>query len=391
MADKYERWNAWAPRYIADLINDFQLADWQASALVGNLAAESAYFNDITEDRPLITGSRGGYGHAQHTGPRRKRLEAWLARKGWSGDSYEGNYSYIFRELKGLEPGLDYRHVINRLKTAVGATDEERLRDATERFAKHFEAPAVINVGPRFKAAKEALALYRKNPPRPTAWPTDRKDPMPVPTPIPTPVQPSTPSPGPVVPVPVPPVPPVIPGTDEKPAIPWYKSQVLWGVLISAIGKAIAIIWPKVGWTEAQTTQLVEIVTLAASFLGDFIAVHGRLSSSAQHITGTEGGADRASQRIANERAAITVAAATKEPVALPPAAAAEWIQGAGRNFEGPPALASLPEVALQSMPLEKLASELPQVAQLAATILSTMGSIQEALSKINQPSRPPV
>jgi hypothetical protein len=32
MADKYERWNNWAPQYIKRLMDDFKLVDFQAAA-----------------------------------------------------------------------------------------------------------------------------------------------------------------------------------------------------------------------------------------------------------------------------------------------------------------------------------------------------------------------
>jgi hypothetical protein len=216
MADKYQRWNDWAPRYIADLVKDFGFTPEQAAAFPGNFAAESGYFNLLQELNPLIRGSRGGYGHAQWTGPRRLTFERWLARKGWKADSYEGNYSYAFRELKGYEPGLDYRKVAEMVKTATS------LDNATWRVAKYYEAPAVINLEPRVKAAREALALYRKNPAAPTVWATDVEEVVPMPTPTP--------------PVPVPPA-PNIPGTTEPAAIPWWQSPVLTGRECPSVSK----------------------------------------------------------------------------------------------------------------------------------------------------------
>src|SRR5215207_1760012 len=140
MPDKYARWNAWAPRFIADLKNDFGLTDWQAAGFVGNFAAESAYFNDIIEDGAIAKGWAGGTGFAQWTAARRKTFEAWIRRKGWTADSYEGNYSYLYRELKGLEPGLNYARVVDMVKEATG------IENAAWRVAKYYEAPAVINL-----------------------------------------------------------------------------------------------------------------------------------------------------------------------------------------------------------------------------------------------------
>src|SRR5215207_4386058 len=225
MADKYERWNKWAPQFIADLVHDFGLTPEQAAGFVGNFAAESAYFNDIVEDGAIAKGMAGGTGFAQWTGPRRKTFEAWLKRKGWAADSYEGNYSYLFRELKGYEQGADHSSVVPIIKASSSA------ENAAWRVAKYFERPAVINLGPRAKAAKEALELYHKNPVPPTKWAADIKESPVVTAPIPVP------TPG--VPVPVPPTP--IGGTTEDRAIPWYDSTQLKIALTGIVSSFVAL------------------------------------------------------------------------------------------------------------------------------------------------------
>jgi hypothetical protein len=156
LADKYERWNKWAPRYIADLMKDFGLTDFQAAAFPGNFAAESGYFNELQEKDPLVSGSKGGRGHAQWTGPRRKTFEAWLKRSGHDVDSYEGNYSMVFRELKSAYYD---RVVLEPLKKA------KNLEEAVKIVGKYYEAPEVLNMKPRLKGAQEALDLYHKLPP----------------------------------------------------------------------------------------------------------------------------------------------------------------------------------------------------------------------------------
>src|SRR5215204_1011605 len=159
MADKYERWNKWAPQFIADLMHDFGLTDWQAAGFVGNFAAESAYFNDIVEDGAIAKGWAGGTGFAQWTAARRKTFEAWIKKKGWKADSYEGNYSYLYRELKGIEKSADHAYVVPIIKaaTSIDGSPEGIAANSAWRVAKYFERPKVINTGPRAKAAKEAL------------------------------------------------------------------------------------------------------------------------------------------------------------------------------------------------------------------------------------------
>src|SRR3954467_5593307 len=99
MADKYERWNKWAPLYVSKMMKDFGLTDFQAAAFPGNFAAESGYFNDLQEKEPFVPGSKGGWGHAQWTGPRRTAFELWLHKSGHDVNSFEGNYGMVFREL----------------------------------------------------------------------------------------------------------------------------------------------------------------------------------------------------------------------------------------------------------------------------------------------------
>ena len=60
------------PRLVADLARDFNLTPAQAAGIAGNLAHETGGFKHMQEIQPMIPGSRGGYGFAQWTGPRRR-------------------------------------------------------------------------------------------------------------------------------------------------------------------------------------------------------------------------------------------------------------------------------------------------------------------------------
>jgi hypothetical protein len=265
MADKYERWNKWAPQFIADLMHDFGLKDFQAAGFVGNFAAESAYFNDIVEDGAIAKGWAGGTGFAQWTAVRRKTFEAWIRKKGWKADSYEGNYSYLFRELSGLEKGADYRYVIPLIKAST--TPE----NAAWRVAHYFERPKTINLGPRAKAAKEALELYRKNPVPPTVWATDIHEEVKVPTTS----EPNTN----VV---------VMPADPAKPVV---KSIVVQGVFGGVVIAAYAIVqeWqPGVPLKQQPATVWYAFGGLLTALW----TLYGRLSSNAQPLTWTQAGAD---------------------------------------------------------------------------------------------------
>lgn len=182
----YSKFDRYAPQMIADLMHDFGFTDWQAAAFPGNAGAESAGFTDIIENGALAKGWAGGTGWFQWTGMkeghRREEFEDWLARKGWKADSYQANYSYLYRELKGYD-GTESK-IVPRVKSA-GSLDE-----ATRRVCAEFLRPEVNNYAPRIEWAKRALQKYRENPPRPFVWPTDTKPapaPVPVPKPVPTP------------------------------------------------------------------------------------------------------------------------------------------------------------------------------------------------------------
>jgi hypothetical protein len=163
-----------APQMVADLVHDFRLTPKQAAAFAGNAGAESAGFTDIIEDGALAKGWAGGTGWFQWTGPRRKTFEAWLKRKGWKADSYEGNYSFLYRELTTEEKGA-----LERVRATT------TLDKATEVVWKYFERPedsqaTSKNYGRSLPARKRwaliALQEYEAKKPAPTVWDASDKE-----------------------------------------------------------------------------------------------------------------------------------------------------------------------------------------------------------------------
>lgn len=139
----------YAPRIMARLVEDFSFTDPDdPAAIVGNLAHECSGFNVLQEIKPMVKGSRGGYGWAQWTGPRRLQYEAWCARKGWKGHEFEANYSFLYRELIGPEA-----HAITALKAAYG------LEGKTQAFMMGYLRPGIPHLDSRIRWAKEARAL----------------------------------------------------------------------------------------------------------------------------------------------------------------------------------------------------------------------------------------
>lgn len=73
----------------------------QAAGLVGNFIHEAgaALNPDTNEGKPLIPGSRGGYGLAQWTGPRRRDLEAYAAANGGGLGTLKLQLNFTMQEL----------------------------------------------------------------------------------------------------------------------------------------------------------------------------------------------------------------------------------------------------------------------------------------------------
>ena len=101
-------------RLMTDLQNDYGLSPAQAAGFVGNLAHESGGFKTLQEVKPMIEGSRGGFGYAQWTGPRRRQFEAWTKENNLDPTSYEANYGFLRHELDNTSEG----RVLDKLKTA---------------------------------------------------------------------------------------------------------------------------------------------------------------------------------------------------------------------------------------------------------------------------------
>jgi len=96
----------------------FDLTPEQAAGIVGNLGYESAGFKTLQEIAPAVEGSRGGYGWAQWTGPRRRAFEAWCVENGFAFSSDEGNYSFLIHELSG-----SHKSTITALKKTATLDD----------------------------------------------------------------------------------------------------------------------------------------------------------------------------------------------------------------------------------------------------------------------------
>lgn len=137
---------------MAQLMGDFPISAEDAAAIVGNLGHECAGFTLLQETKPVVAGSRGGYGWAQWTGPRRRAYEAYCARTGKDPASDEANYAYLWIELKGIE-GSEGK-AIEKTRAAKG------LDAKVEAFELAFLRAGVKHYPSRKKYARIAWACW---------------------------------------------------------------------------------------------------------------------------------------------------------------------------------------------------------------------------------------
>jgi len=141
--------NAKTPWIMALLVRDFGLDVESAAAVLGNLGHESGGLTAFQELAPTAKGSRGGFGWAQWTGPRRRQFEAYCARNKLDLKSDRANYGWLFVELKGGESG--------------GITAVKRpgtLKQKVQAFELGFERSGVQNYASRNRWAVRALEAY---------------------------------------------------------------------------------------------------------------------------------------------------------------------------------------------------------------------------------------
>lgn len=81
------------------------LPEHVANGFIANFKDESNLNPGINEASPVVPGSRGGFGLAQWTGPRRKALEAFAASQGKPVDDLDVQLDFLMTELSGSEAG----------------------------------------------------------------------------------------------------------------------------------------------------------------------------------------------------------------------------------------------------------------------------------------------
>lgn len=132
-------------KYNERMKKDLQLNDVQTCGIWGNIGAETGGLVLMQELKPLVKGSKGGYGWLQWTGPRRKKYEAFCKTHNILPADDESNYRYFIHETLTDE----WKSVQQLRKTTT-------IDAATETFMKLNLRPGIPHVESRKRWAKRA-------------------------------------------------------------------------------------------------------------------------------------------------------------------------------------------------------------------------------------------
>jgi hypothetical protein len=124
-------------------------APHHAFGIMGNFAGESDLNPALNERRPLVPGSRGGYGLAQWTGPRRVALENYAASRGVQPSDLNTQLDFLQQELDGSE---------NKAGQALRATTNPE--EAARVFESQFLRPGIPTTQRRVAEANRFASLF---------------------------------------------------------------------------------------------------------------------------------------------------------------------------------------------------------------------------------------
>ncbi len=116
-----------------------------AQGVTARLHGESGLNPGINEISPVVEGSRGGYGLAQWTGPRRRQLEAFAAERGVDVSDPDLQLDFLMWENANTENGA--------WSKVMGAKDAVQ---AAELFTNHWERPGI----PHLEATLDTARKY---------------------------------------------------------------------------------------------------------------------------------------------------------------------------------------------------------------------------------------
>ncbi len=146
-----EFFNKWSVVFVERLMKDFEISLLSSIAIVGNAGQESGGFKSLQEKKPVVKGSRGGYGIMQWTGPRRVAYESYCERNNLDPVDMESNYKFLFVELKGEEG-----RVLPKLEAV------SFLEQKVEVFMKGFLRPGIPHLQSRVEWARRVQRAWDK-------------------------------------------------------------------------------------------------------------------------------------------------------------------------------------------------------------------------------------
>lgn len=115
----------------------------QAYGIAANFHAESGFDAGINEIKPVVPGSRGGFGLYQLTGPRRRQYESWASENG--------------RELADPDAQLDFMMLeLGSTEARAGSLlrEAQTAEEAARVFSKAFLRPGHDNTDYRVSVAR---------------------------------------------------------------------------------------------------------------------------------------------------------------------------------------------------------------------------------------------
>jgi hypothetical protein len=115
-----------------------------AQGVTARLNGESGLNPGINEINPTVEGSRGGYGLAQWTGPRRRQYEAFAADRGVEANDPEAQLDFLAWENQNTE-----KAAWDKVMTAQDAVE------AAELFTTHWERPGTPHLEATLATARQ--------------------------------------------------------------------------------------------------------------------------------------------------------------------------------------------------------------------------------------------
>lgn len=122
------------------LQEDLDLTDFQAAALLGNLAQETRNFTHLQQ----VGGP--SYGYSQWLGSRKRAFLAYAERNGGK-RSFEANYGFLLHEIR-----TEYPDMVDRIRDAqtVDAATRIFMREFLRPSKRHANLPARVRYAERY-------------------------------------------------------------------------------------------------------------------------------------------------------------------------------------------------------------------------------------------------